>query len=148
MREGQAGAAPRPHPLTVEAEAEHGTVTRHDRQHQPGKQTSTNPIGSVFACTRGQIYRGKVDGTPDVSAFAETREKLCVATAESGPMTRDQSVRIGPDQSWMNTQDFLAKLDENLKTAMPWRRIAHLQQPPARGQRLLRTTARWRLLRQ
>ena len=102
-------------------------MTRHDRQHQPGEQTSTNPIGSIFAWTRGQIYRGKFNGTPKVSALAETREKLCVATAESGPMTRDQSVRIGPDQSWMNTQDFLAKLDENLKTAMTWRRIAHLQ---------------------
>ncbi len=103
---------------SVESEAAHGTVTRHYRQHQQGKETSTNPIASIFAWTRGLIYRGKFDDTPDVTAFAETLEKVCVATVESGHMTRDLSVLIGPDQPWMNTQAFLAKLDENLQKAM------------------------------
>ena len=102
----------------VEAEAAHGTVTRHYRQHQQGKETSTNPIASIFAWTRGLIYRGKFDNTPDVSAFAETLEKVCIATVEAGHMTRDLSSLIGPDQPWLNTQAFLDKLDANLQKAM------------------------------
>jgi isocitrate dehydrogenase len=103
---------------TVESEAAHGTVTRHYRQHQRGQQTSTNPIASIFAWTRGLIYRGRFDGTPDVTQFAETLEKVCISTVEAGSMTRDLALLIGPDQKWLNTQDFLAKLDENLKQAM------------------------------
>jgi isocitrate dehydrogenase len=103
---------------TVESEAAHGTVTRHYRQHQKGQQTSTNPIASIFAWTRGLIYRGRFDDTPEVTRFAETLEKVCIGTVESGFMTRDLAVLIGPDQKWLNTQDFLAKLDENLKLAM------------------------------
>jgi isocitrate dehydrogenase len=103
---------------TVESEAAHGTVTRHYRQHQKGQQTSTNPIASIFAWTRGLIYRGQFDGTPEVTKFAETLEKVCIGTVEAGFMTRDLAVLIGPDQKWFNTQDFLAKLDENLKQAM------------------------------
>src|ERR1700750_3190381 len=103
---------------TVEAEAAHGTVTRHYRQHQQGKETSTNPIASIFAWTRGLQYRGKFDNTPDVTKFAETPEKVCIETVEAGHMTRDLSVLISPDQPWMTTQGFLAKLDENLQMAM------------------------------
>ena len=103
---------------TVESEAAHGTVTRHFREHQKGRETSTNPIASIFAWTRGLAYRGKFDNTPDVVAFAETLEKVCVATVESGFMTKDLAVLIGSDQKWLNTQDFLAKIDENLQTAM------------------------------
>ncbi len=103
---------------TVEAEAAHGTVTRHYRQHQEGKDTSTNPIASIFAWTRGIGYRGKFDGTPDVTDFAETLEKVCVETVESGFMTKDLALLIGPDQAWLNTQAFLDKLDENLQKAM------------------------------
>ena len=103
---------------TVEAEAAHGTVTRHYRQHQEGKETSTNPIASIFAWTRGLGYRGKFDGTPDVEKFAETLEAVCVETVESGFMTKDLALLIGPDQAWLNTQAFLYKLDENLQKAM------------------------------
>ncbi|GLR65819.1 MULTISPECIES: NADP-dependent isocitrate dehydrogenase [Acidocella] len=103
---------------TVEAEAAHGTVTRHYRDHQKGKQTSTNPIASIFAWTRGLIYRGQFDGTPDVVAFAETLEKVCVQTVEAGFMTKDLATLISKDAPWMNTQDFLDKLDSNLKIAM------------------------------
>jgi len=103
---------------TVEAEAAHGTVTRHYRQHQQGKETSTNPIASIFAWTRGLSYRGKFDDTPDVVKFAETLEKVCVETVESGFMTKDLALLIGPDQAWMTTTQFLEKLDENLQTAM------------------------------
>ena len=103
---------------TVEAEAAHGTVTRHYRLHQQGKETSTNPIASIFAWTRGLFYRGKFDGTADVQAFAETLEKVCVETVESGFMTKDLAILIGPDQPWMTTQQFLDKLDENLKRAV------------------------------
>jgi isocitrate dehydrogenase len=102
----------------VEAEAAHGTVTRHYRQHQQGKETSTNPIASIFAWTRGLVYRGRFDNTPDVTAFAETLEKVCIETVEAGHMTRDLSTLISPDQPWMTTQAFLAKLDDNLQTAM------------------------------
>ncbi len=103
---------------TVEAEAAHGTVTRHYRQHQQGKETSTNPIASIFAWTRGLKYRGQFDNTPDVERFAETLEKVCIETVEAGFMTKDLALLIGPDQSWMTTQAFLAKLDEGLKAAM------------------------------
>ncbi len=103
---------------TVEAEAAHGTVTRHYRLHQQGKETSTNPIASIFAWTRGLFYRGKFDGTAEVQVFAETVEKVCVETVESGFMTKDLAILIGPDQPWLTTQQFLDKLDENLKRAV------------------------------
>jgi isocitrate dehydrogenase len=103
---------------TVESEAAHGTVTRHYREHQKGRETSTNPIASIFAWTRGLAYRGKFDNTPDVTSFAETLEKVCIDTVESGHMTKDLAILIGKDQPWLNTQAFLAKLDENLKKAM------------------------------
>ena len=103
---------------TVEAEAAHGTVTRHYRQHQEGKETSTNPIASIFAWTRGLAYRGKFDDTPDVVKFAETLEQVCVATVEAGSMTKDLALLIGPDQAWMTTTQFLEKLDDNLQKAM------------------------------
>src|ERR671926_1145914 len=103
---------------TVEAEAAHGTVTRHFRQHQQGKSTSTNPIASIFAWTRGLQARGRMDGTPDVSQFAETLERVCVETVESGKMTKDLALLIGPDQEFLSTQDFLAAVDEGLQTAM------------------------------
>ena len=103
---------------TVESEAAHGTVTRHYREHQKGRETSTNPIASIFAWTRGLAYRGKFDDTPDVTAFAETLEKVCIQTVESGDMTKDLAVLIGKDQPWLNTQAFLAKIDENLRKAM------------------------------
>ena len=103
---------------TVESEAAHGTVTRHFREHQKGRETSTNPIASIFAWTRGLIYRGRFDGTPDVTAFAETLERVCVETVEAGHMTKDLSSLISKEQPWMNTQTFLAKIDENLRKAM------------------------------
>ena len=103
---------------TVEAEAAHGTVTRHYRQHQQGKATSTNPIASIFAWTRGLIHRGKLDGTPDVARFAETLERVCIETVESGKMTKDLAILIGPDQGWLTTQDFLAAIDANLASSL------------------------------
>jgi isocitrate dehydrogenase len=103
---------------TVEAEAAHGTVTRHYREHQKGKPTSTNPIASIFAWTQGLKYRGKFDGTPDVEKFAEELEKVCVETVESGKMTKDLAMLIDPSHPFLNTQDFLAVLDANLKTKM------------------------------
>jgi len=103
---------------TIEAEAAHGTVTRHYRQHQQGKETSTNPIASIFAWTRGLSYRAKFDDTPEVAAFAQTLENVCVDTVESGAMTKDLALLISPDQPWLTTQQFLAKLDENLQKAM------------------------------
>ncbi|MBT3305407.1 MAG: NADP-dependent isocitrate dehydrogenase, partial [Alphaproteobacteria bacterium] len=103
---------------TIEAEAAHGTVTRHYRQHQEGKETSTNPMASIFAWTQGLSYRGKFDGTPEVTEFAETLERVCIETVESGFMTKDLALLVGPDQAWMNTQAFLDKLDENLQAAM------------------------------
>ncbi len=102
----------------VESEAAHGTVTRHYREHQKGRTTSTNPIASIFAWTRGLIYRGQFDGTPDVTAFAETLEKVCVETVESGYMTKDLALLIAKDAPWLSTQDFLDKIDSNLKIAM------------------------------
>ena len=103
---------------TVEAEAAHGTVTRHYRQHQQGKATSTNPIASIFAWTRGLIYRGRFDNTPDVVKFAETLEKVCVDTVESGKMTKDLALLIGPSQSWMTTEKFFEAIVENLEKEM------------------------------
>jgi isocitrate dehydrogenase len=103
---------------TVEAEAAHGTVTRHYREHQQGRPTSTNPIASIFAWTRGLHYRGKFDGTPDVVRFADTLETVCVETVESGFMTKDLAILIGPEQPWMTTEQFLGKLDENLQRKM------------------------------
>ena len=102
----------------IEAEAAHGTVTRHYRQHQQGKETSTNPIASIFAWTRALHYRGQFDQTPDVIRFAENLEKVCVKSVEDGFMTKDLALLIGPEQNWMTTQQFLAKLDENLQKAM------------------------------
>jgi len=103
---------------TVEAEAAHGTVTRHYRQHQQGKATSTNPIASIFAWTRGLIYRGKFDETPDVVRFAETLERVCIETVESGAMTKDLALLIGPDQAWMTTEKFFETIVENLEKEM------------------------------
>jgi isocitrate dehydrogenase len=103
---------------TVEAEAAHGTVTRHYRLHQEGKATSTNPIASIFAWTRGLYYRGQFDNTPEVQDFAKTLEKVCVDTVESGFMTKDLALLIGPEQSWLTTDEFLDKLDEGLKLEM------------------------------
>ncbi|MDA0636024.1 NADP-dependent isocitrate dehydrogenase [Nonomuraea sp. MCN248] len=103
---------------TVEAEAAHGTVTRHYRQHQQGKPTSTNPIASIFAWTRGLAHRGKLDGTPAVTEFADTLERVCVETVEGGQMTKDLALLVGGDAEWLTTQDFLAALDENLKKKM------------------------------
>ncbi|MEO7745019.1 MAG: isocitrate/isopropylmalate family dehydrogenase, partial [Actinomycetota bacterium] len=102
---------------TVEAEAAHGTVTRHFRQHQQGKPTSTNPIASIFAWTGGLKHRGTLDGTPEVTAFAETLERVCVQTVESGKMTKDLALLVGPDQPFLTTEGFLEALDENLAAA-------------------------------
>jgi isocitrate dehydrogenase len=103
---------------TVEAEAAHGTVTRHYRMHEAGKATSTNPIASIFAWTGGLKYRGRFDGTPEVVKFAETLERVCVETVESGKMTKDLALLIGPDQSWMTTEQFFEAIVENLETEM------------------------------
>jgi len=103
---------------TVEAEAAHGTVTRHYRQHQQGKPTSTNPIASIFAWTRGLAARGRMDDTPDVTAFAETLERVCIQTVEGGQMTKDLALLVGGDQGFLTTQEFLAAIDENLKKEM------------------------------
>ena len=99
---------------TVEAEAAHGTVTRHYRQHQQGKPTSTNPIASIFAWTRGLEHRGKLDNTPEVTAFAQTLERVCIETVEEGKMTKDLALLISKDQPWQTTQEFLASIDENM----------------------------------
>ena len=103
---------------TVEAEAAHGTVTRHYRQHQKGEETSTNSIASIFAWTRGLAHRAKLDGNEDLKKFADTLEKVCIQTVESGFMTKDLSLLIGPDQPWLSTTGFLDKVDENLQAAM------------------------------
>jgi isocitrate dehydrogenase len=103
---------------TVEAEAAHGTVTRHYREHQKGRPTSTNPIASIFAWTQGLHYRGTFDGTPDVVKFADALEKVCVETVESGKMTKDLAILIDPKAPFQNTEDFLATLDANLKAKM------------------------------
>jgi len=103
---------------TVEAEAAHGTVTRHFRQHQQGKPTSTNPIASIFAWTRGLAARGRMDSTPEVIEFAETLERVCVETVESGKMTKDLALLVGGDQDFLTTEEFLAAIDENLESAI------------------------------
>ena len=101
---------------TVEAEAAHGTVTRHYRQHQQGKPTSTNPIASIFAWTRGLQHRGTLDGTPEVVRFADALEQVCIETVESGKMTKDLALLVGAQTPWLTTEEFLAALDENLQT--------------------------------
>ena len=103
---------------TVESEAAHGTVTRHFREHQQGRQTSTNPIASIFAWTQGLAHRAKLDNNPKLAEFATTLEKVCVSTVESGKMTKDLAILISKDSPWLNTQDFLAAIDENLKVAL------------------------------
>jgi isocitrate dehydrogenase len=103
---------------TVEAEAAHGTVTRHYRQHQKGEETSTNSIASIFAWTRGLAHRAKLDNNAELARFADTLEKVCVDTVESGFMTKDLALLIGPDQPWLSTTGFLDKIDENLGKAM------------------------------
>jgi len=103
---------------TVEAEAAHGTVTRHYRQHQQGRPTSTNPIASIFAWTRGLAHRGKLDGTPAVTRFADTLERVCIETVEAGKMTKDLAILIGPSQPHLTTQEFLAAIDANLRAKM------------------------------
>ena len=103
---------------TVEAEAAHGTVTRHYRQHQQGKETSTNPIASIFAWTRGLTYRARFDGTPEVEKFAQTLEEVCIKTVERGQMTKDLALLVGSDQPYLTTDEFLDVLDQNLQKAM------------------------------
>lgn len=103
---------------TVEAEAAHGTVTRHYRQHQAGKATSTNPIASIFAWSRGLHYRGKMDDTPEVEQFAQAIEQTCIETVEQGHMTKDLALLIGPDQNWLTTEQFFAKIDEGLQAKL------------------------------
>ena len=103
---------------TVESEAAHGTVTRHFREHQQGRQTSTNPIASIFAWTQGLAHRAKLDNNPKLAEFATTLEQVCVSTVESGKMTKDLAILISKDSPWLNTQDFLAAIDENLKAAL------------------------------
>jgi isocitrate dehydrogenase len=103
---------------TVEAEAAHGTVTRHYRLHQQGKPTSTNPIASIYAWTRGLIYRGRMDGTPEVTKFAEMLEKVCVDTVESGKMTKDLAILIRPDHPFLTTEEFMDAVDAELKKRM------------------------------
>jgi isocitrate dehydrogenase len=102
----------------VEAEAAHGTVTRHYREHQKGKETSTNSIASIFAWTRGLAHRAKLDGNDELARFSRTLEQVCVSTVEAGSMTKDLALLVGPDQKWLSTSGFLDKIDANLKTAM------------------------------
>jgi isocitrate dehydrogenase len=115
---------------TVEAEAAHGTVTRHYRMHQAGKATSTNPIASIFAWTGGLKYRGKFDETPDVVRFAETLERVCVETVEGGQMTKDLAILVGPEQAWMTTEQFFEAIVKNLEAAMAEEQLAN---EPARA---------------
>jgi isocitrate dehydrogenase len=103
---------------TVEAEAAHGTVTRHYREHQKGRETSTNSIASIFAWTRGLAHRAKLDDNAALARFATTLEKLTVDTVEAGFMTKDLALLIGPEQKWLTTTGFLDKVDENLQAAM------------------------------
>jgi isocitrate dehydrogenase len=102
----------------VEAEAAHGTVTRHYREHQAGRETSTNPIASIFAWTRGLMHRAKLDNNPELDRFAHALEKVCIDTVEAGFMTKDLALLIGPNQPWLSTQKFLDKIDENLRAAL------------------------------
>ncbi|MBV9289162.1 MAG: NADP-dependent isocitrate dehydrogenase, partial [Hyphomicrobiales bacterium] len=106
---------------TVEAEAAHGTVTRHYREHEKGRETSTNSIASIFAWTRGLSHRAKLDGNEALTRFAETLEKVCVETVEAGSMTKDLALLIGADQRWLSTEAFLDKVDDNLRQAMATR---------------------------
>jgi isocitrate dehydrogenase len=115
---------------TVEAEAAHGTVTRHYRMHQQGKATSTNPIASIFAWTGGLKYRGKFDGTPEVTRFAETLERVCVETVEGGQMTKDLAILVGPEQAWLTTEQFFGAIVKNLERAMAEEQMAN---EPARA---------------
>jgi isocitrate dehydrogenase len=103
---------------TVEAEAAHGTVTRHYREHQKGKETSTNSVASIFAWTRGLAHRAKLDNNPELAKFADTLEKVCVQTVEDGYMTKDLALLVGADQRWLSTTGFLDKVAENLDKAM------------------------------
>jgi len=103
---------------TVEAEAAHGTVTRHYREHQKGKATSTNSIASIFAWTRGLAHRAKLDGNAELATFANTLEKVCVETVEAGYMTKDLALLVGADQRWLSTTGFLDKVAENLDKAL------------------------------
>jgi len=103
---------------TVEAEAAHGTVTRHYRNHQKGEATSTNSIASIFAWTRGLDHRGRMDDTPDVRAFAQTLEDTIIKTVESGQMTKDLALLVGPDQEWLTTEGFIEAVDKNFQKAM------------------------------
>src|SRR5688572_20182192 len=112
---------------TIEAEAAHGTVTRHYRMHEQGKATSTNPIASIFAWTGGLKYRGKFDDTPEVTRFAETLERVCIETVENGQMTKDLAILIGPDQSWMTTEQFFEAIRANLEKAMAEQATAESQ---------------------
>ncbi len=115
---------------TVEAEAAHGTVTRHYRMHQQGKATSTNPIASIYAWTGGLKFRGKIDETPDVVRFAETLEKVCIDTVEAGHMTKDLAILVGPDQPWMTTEQFFDKIVKNLETTMAsWEQAPQATEP-------------------
>jgi isocitrate dehydrogenase len=107
-----------PDGAVVESEAAHGTVTRHYREHQKGKETSTNSIASIFAWTRGLAHRAKLDGNAELQRFADTLEKVCVDTVEAGWMTKDLALLVGADQKWLSTTGFLDKIDENLKAAM------------------------------
>jgi isocitrate dehydrogenase len=107
-----------PDGMTVEAEAAHGTVTRHYRQHQQGKETSTNSMASIFAWTRGLLHRAKLDNNEELKKFALTLEKVCIDTVEAGHMTKDLAILVGADQPWLTTTGFLDKIDENLKKAM------------------------------
>jgi isocitrate dehydrogenase len=109
---------------TIEAEAAHGTVTRHYRMHQQGKATSTNPIASIFAWTGGLKYRGKFDETPEVVRFAETLERVCVETVEAGQMTKDLAILVGPEQAWMTTEQFFEAIVRNLEAAMAEEQLA------------------------
>ncbi|RDD60858.1 NADP-dependent isocitrate dehydrogenase [Ferruginivarius sediminum] len=109
---------------TIEAEAAHGTVTRHYRMHQQGKETSTNPIASIFAWTRGLKFRGEIDNTPDVVNFAETLERVCVSTVENGQMTKDLALLIGENQKWLTTTQFFDALDQNLQSALAQEKAA------------------------
>jgi isocitrate dehydrogenase len=103
---------------TVEAEAAHGTVTRHYREHQKGRATSTNSIASIFAWTRGLAHRAKLDDNAELARFAATLEKVCVDTVEAGSMTKDLALLVGPEQKWLSTEGFIDKVAENLKAAM------------------------------
>ena len=103
---------------TVESEAAHGTVTRHYRQHQQGKETSTNPIASIFAWTRGLVHRGKLDGNDELIKFANSLEEVCINTVESGQMTKDLALLVGKDTKFLTTNQFLEAIDGNLKSKL------------------------------